>query len=90
MREQVLEITYESNLFNQSSPNIPFINDWIFKEFTKRKLVLEINFTNPLYVSSDSSDSFSVKFTNNSYFIRQNDTKQLVTNYTTEEFLVPT
>jgi len=50
---------------------------------------LKLNLSNPLYVSSDSPDLLTVHFTNNSYYIRQNDTVGLPGNFTIFEAKVP-
>jgi len=89
MKDHLLNVTFESKMENFSSPNVPKLKSWSFRGLDEDHLYLNLNFTNPLYVSSDYKDLLTVHFTNNSYYLRQNDTVQLTGNFTIFEAEVP-
>jgi len=74
---------------NVSSPNYPELNSWTFEGLDEDYLYLKLNFSSPLYVSSNFADLLTVRFINNSYFIRQNDTIKLPGNFTIYEVEIP-
>ena len=45
------------------------------------KLTVQLNFTNPLYVSSDATDNLSINFTNTDYFSREDDNVPIQEGY---------
>ena len=70
-------IPYEDN------PNADKLNfTWEATEFTEKYLIIQLNFSNPLYVSFGGNDSISVSVTNQSYFERKAFQEYLPYNYT--------
>jgi len=89
IRKEVFNVTFESQMYNQSSVNLPILQDWYFESLDEVMLRLRLNFTNPLYVSSDQPDYLSIRFLNTSYLLRLNDSVSLASNYTIKDAKVP-
>jgi hypothetical protein len=52
---EYFSVSYESNKLNKTE-NLPEMVDWDIIEVDYQKVVIKVNFTNPLYVSSDEWD----------------------------------
>ena len=72
IKDNILELKYTSQL-SKDNQNVPKLQNWLFKNFTEWKLILDLNFTNTLYVSSESglSDIISIKVLENVLFQSQ-------------------
>lgn len=67
LKEEFLDISYVSNIDANGgcSPLIPVLEDWYINEFTNTKMVVALNFSNPIYVSSgDIKDELKVTVKN--------------------------
>ena len=89
MKDQIFNVTYESKMLNLSSPYLPKLQGWSFKSLDNFELRLQLNLTNPLYVSYDYPDILTVRFLNITYFSRLNDSVALAGNYTIKEENMP-
>ena len=73
-----------------TSDKIPQLLSWSIKNFTSHLLILDMKFSNPLYVSSSTTkDQVDIKVLNSNFFVAKVDLEQLLPNYTLNNFTVP-
>jgi len=95
IKEEVLNITYFCNVKpdirkSQLEQKIPVIDDWEILEFTEYALVLKLNFTNKLYVSSAiEKDLLGIEVLESRIFISTKDFLTIEQNYTLSNYTLP-
>ena len=68
---EYLQINYTSifALSAKTNESVPIVNSWKFNSFTKEEMIIDLNFSNPVYVSSQQvKDYLDVKVMNTSIF----------------------
>ena len=79
---EFLNVTYTSSMKNEN-PNKPILRNWTISELSLTELILKLNFTNELYVSSEFvPDSIQIMMVSPYYFKSLNDNQHTDLNYT--------
>ena len=88
VKNKILKLTFTSNmwLFVDEDPKIvekiPELVSWEFSSFTSYDLKLQLQFSNPLYVSSmETRDSIDIDFLNPMLFVAKKDDLMLEPGY---------
>ena len=94
LKEKIIDVSYysfvEPDEFTPAS-KVPALKAWSFTNFTSHHLVLQLNFSNPLYVSSSTTDKdqVSLEIMNHKIFVAEIDRETVSENYTLSNFTVP-
>ena len=63
--ESFLDIRYANNINSNCITTSPVLKDWYISQFTRSGLLVKLEFTNPLYVSSgDEADQVQITVKN--------------------------